>query len=204
MFWDQLIRSLSNAKRTGRWICVVVGSSEIAERKLFQKGFPSKRTIDGELNFPASVSAELELSVSEEIRKLATRMTEEGISAVGMKAFDRGLVQLKEGQLRLRKDIENVLWPAPAVVPLLMSVVKDENDCLKDVHPFRLASELHEYFGDRASFNVVSDKVSTSEKASWLYWEKARKADGKVSHFVSSETGTTLNASNWGIKGPVF
>jgi len=204
MFWDQLIRSLSNATRTGRWICVVVGSSEIAERILFQKGLPSNRSADGELEFPASVSAELDLTFSEEKRKLATRMTDEGIAAVGMTAYDRGMVQIKEGELIARKGIENILWPAPAVVPLLMSVVKDEKDCLKDVHPFRLASKLQEHFGDRASFNVVSDKMSQGEKTSWFTWETKRKADGKASHFVSDEAQNILKASNWGVHGPVF
>jgi len=204
MFWDQLIRSLSNAKRTGRWICVVVGSSEIAERILFQRGLPSNRSSDGELDFPASISAELDLVYSEEKRKLATRMTDEGISAVGMTAYDRGMVQIQEGQLNARKGIENILWPAPAVVPLLMSVVKDGNDCLKDVHPFRLASKLQEHFGERASFTVISDKVSQGEKTSWIAWETKRKAEGKVSHFVSDEAQNILKATNWGIQGPVF
>ena len=204
MFWDQLTRSLARAERTGRWIGLIVGCAEQAERLLLQSGLSSTRTKSEQFEIPEGVSEALERVLFEDKRKLSTRFTDEGVAAVGMMAFDQGLVRLRKDEIALRDSFAERLWQAPAVLPVMVSVCKDEQGALHDIHPVRLGMALDATLSVPASFSILSTRGETSAKQG-LSDLTQHQLEGLVRDNVLSNWVFRIpNLSNWKMCGPNF
>lgn len=159
MFWDTFSRGLANVKKEGRWICVLVGSGEKEERVLAQKGLSTLRSLSDELEYDHFIAGEVEKTVRQEKNIISSRLTDEGVSAVGIMGFERGLIRSNNGQILAKEGVQKSLWQAPAVVPILMSVCLDETGLLKDVHPIRTVRAITLNLPFPASITIVSQRV---------------------------------------------
>jgi len=202
MFWDQFSRSLAGVNREGRWIGVVVGCAEQVQNALIQHGFPSSRTNDDELTIPIEAHSIIEKVVRDEMRTISTRFTDEGISAVGMIGFERGLVRCDGETIEVAKNIRERLWQAPGVVPVLMSLCKDKNGALRDIHPVMLAHAWAQLVVDQPVVSILSHRLESAQNLGTSTHEKQILDDlvraGTVTNLIQKVT----NRLNWTITGP--
>ena len=204
MFWDQLNRSIAGANRDGRWICLVVGCAENIERVLLQSGYSTERSEMDELDLPSGVSEKLDIVLREEKHRISTQLTDEGVAAVGMMAFDRGMVRAMQEGLAVKPNPETRLWQAPGVVPVVMSVVKDETGRLIDVHPIRLCLELSKSWPNNAKFSVLCHHGDLRQLKSPLSMnDEALKQLLRLGS-VSPRLENAHNRANWSIISPKF
>lgn len=202
MFWDALSRSVAKAHRDGRRMCLVVGCDEKVERLLLQNGLDIERSERDELRITKEISDEMEKLVREEKKSITSRLTDEGVAAVGMMGFERGLFRSVDGEIVAKKAIGSGLWQAPMVVPIVMSVCREESGLLRDVHPITLASALAQNMTDEVSISVLSQRVTG--KFSLAESEEGRDqlsgllASNRVSKLIENLSDLSI----WSISGP--
>jgi acetylglutamate kinase len=202
MFWDQLSRSFSTAHREGRWICLVVGCAEQVQNVLFQHDVSTKRNDRDEFDFPRKAQDDIEKVVREEKQTIATRLTDEGVAAVGMIGFDRGLIRSREGKIVASDRLQNRLWQAPGVVPVLMSVVQDESGEMKDVNPILLADAMSEKLTPQPHITILSHRISGTPKPLNLSDEQGLDEDYISKGIISSAIQISKKGLEWTISGP--
>ncbi len=204
MFWDAMARSLSRTNREGRWICLIVGCDEKVERVLAQNGQSTSRTEADELEIALEISNEVEKTVREAKKNISSRLTDEGVAAVGIMGFERGLFRSVHGEVVAKKGLKMALWPAPAVVPVVMSVCTEENGAMRDVHPITMARSMVHNMKEESRITVISQRVTRTlnlgdlEHGSHELEELVRK------NTVSKLIKNVHNLSKWWISGPAL
>lgn len=202
MFWDALSRSVAKAHREGRRMCLIVGCDEKVERLLLQNGLDIERSESDELGITQDIAEDVEKLVREEKKSIVTRLTDEGVAAVGFLGFERGLFRSVHGQVKAKKAVGSGLWQAPMVVPIVMSVCLTENGTLREVHPITLASALAETMPEQVCITILSQRVTgkfnVMESENGGDQLRGLIASNRVSKLIENRSDLSI----WSISGP--
>lgn len=202
MFWDALSRSVAKAHRDGRRMCLIVGCDEKIERLLLQNGLDTGRFERDELLITREISEDVEKLVREEKKTIVTRLTDEGVAAVGMLGFERGLFRSVDGEIMAKKAISLGLWQAPMVVPIVMSVCRAESGILRDVHPVTMASAMVKNMSEKVSISILSQRV-TGKFGVLESEDGGEQLSGLIkNNWVSKLIENRSDLSIWSISGP--
>jgi hypothetical protein len=158
MLWDQLARAIKERSAGANRLLLLVGSGEAEERKLDVAG----HTVVRESGGLTHADEGLEISMRHSIRKVAGRLTDEGVYAVGMLGVDRGLVGFSERTVQLSERFEKKLWTAPGVIPVLGCLAGGKEESYLDIHPVVCAACIATSLGDSSRVIVLSRRRTPS------------------------------------------